>query len=196
MTSHPSTMDTPKAQPRAGFPCPLPPTQLCTLLWRGCLLVVGFVGHGAGDAALAPALAVGSFATFGGDSFLLIVVFSRCVVVLVPAKTGREGKKKPKCCLVGLIFRSSNYFSAHVWGFFFFVVGFLGGQVCSFFADAGSFPGWDWWWGDLWWGFLSAAGCGSTTKCTQRPDGDRFNTRPFKFIPASSSFIFLKGTCW
>lgn len=47
--------------------------------------------------------------------------------------------------------------------------------------------------GDLWWGFLSAAGCSSTTKCTQRPDGDRFNTRPFKFIPASSSFIFLKG---
>lgn len=81
-------------KPSPGSPHPLPPTQLGALLWRGCLLVVGLVGHGAGDAALAPALAVGGFAPFGGDRFFLIVVFSGCVVVLVPAKTGREGKKK------------------------------------------------------------------------------------------------------
>lgn len=92
MMSHPSTTDTPTAQPRAVSPHSLAPTQLRALLWRGCLLVVGLVGHGAGDAALAPALAVGGFATFGGDSFFLIVVFSGCVVVLVPEKAEREEK--------------------------------------------------------------------------------------------------------
>lgn len=128
--SHPSTMDTPEAQPRAVSPHPLAPTQLRALLWRGCLLVVGLVGHGAGDAALAPALAVGGFATFGGDSFFLIVVFSGCVVVLVPAKAGREEKKR---CLVGLIFRSSNYFSARVWGCFFIFCCFFRGAGLQFF---------------------------------------------------------------
>lgn len=73
-------------------PRPPVPTQLCALLRGGRLLVVGFVGHGAGDAAFAPALAVGGFATFGGDGFFLIVVFPGRVVVLVPAKTGREEK--------------------------------------------------------------------------------------------------------
>lgn len=62
------------------------PTQLRALLWGGRLLVVGLVGHGAGDAAFAPALAVGGFATLGGDSFFLIIVFPGRVVVLVPAK--------------------------------------------------------------------------------------------------------------
>lgn len=73
-------------------PTPLLPTQLRALLRGGRLLVVGFVRHGAGDAAFASALAVGGLATFGGDGFFLIVVFPRCVVVLVPAKTGREEK--------------------------------------------------------------------------------------------------------
>lgn len=35
-----------------------------------------------------------------------------------------EKEKKNKCCLVGLIFRSSNYFSARVWGFFFLLLVF------------------------------------------------------------------------
>lgn len=195
--AHPNRVDAPKALPRSPpSSCPLLPTQLRALLRGGRLLVVGFIRHGAGDAAFAPALTVGGFATFGGDGFFLIVVFSRCVVVLVPTKSGRE----KKCCWVGWIFRSSNYFSARVRGWVFFFCWSFGGAGLHFFLHtqalflAGSEL--DWRWGDLWWGFLSAAGCSSTTKCTQRPDGDRFNTRPFKFIPASSSFIFLKGTCW
>lgn len=67
------------------------PTQLRALL-RGGRLLVGLVGHGAGDAALAPALAVGGFATLGGDGFFLIIVFPGRVVVLVPAKN-RERRK-------------------------------------------------------------------------------------------------------
>jgi len=186
------------SSPAEAPPAPLP-TQLGALLRGGRLLVVGFVGHGAGDAAFAPALAVGGFATFGGDGFFLIVVFPGRVVVLVPAK--KQGGKKKKRRWVDLIFRSSNYFSARVWGcwvFFwsFFCWSFAGGRSAFFFAHAGSFPGWIG--GGVICGgvFLSAAGCSSTTECTQGPDGDRFNTRPFKFIPASSSFIFLKGTCW
>lgn len=129
--AHPNRVDAPKALPRSPLsPCPLLPTQLRALLRGGRLLVVGFVRHGTGDAAFAPALTVGSFATFGGDGFFLIVVFPRCVVVLVPTKSGR-GKK---CCWVGRIFRSSNYFSARVRGWGFFFVGLLGGQVCIFFC--------------------------------------------------------------
>lgn len=37
-------------------------------------------------------------------------------------KQGEEKRKER--CLVGLIFRSSNYFSARVWGFFFLLLVF------------------------------------------------------------------------
>lgn len=47
--------------------------------------MVGLVGHGAGDAAFAAALAVGSFAAFGGHSLFLIIVLPRSVICLLPA---------------------------------------------------------------------------------------------------------------
>lgn len=51
------------------------------------------------------------------------------------------GKKKHRW--VGLIFRSSNYFSAHVWGCWVFLLVFWGGRSAFFFAHAGFFPGWE-----------------------------------------------------
>lgn len=156
-------------------------TQLGALLRRGRLLAVGFVGHGARDAALAPALAVGGFAAFGGDGFLLIVVFPGRVVVLVPAKAGGE-----EIIVGSASFLGQTTVSLHVFGV---LLEGRGGVFCTRRPSSCLI------WG-CGWGGRSAAGCSSTTACTQGPDRDRFNTKPFKFITASSSFIFLKRTCW
>lgn len=48
--------------------------------------MVGLIGHGACDPAFAAALAVGSFAAFGGHGLFLIVVLSRSVVCLLLAE--------------------------------------------------------------------------------------------------------------
>lgn len=130
--AHPNRAVTPTALPRSPLsPCPLLPTQLCALLRGGRLLIVGFVRHGAGDAAFASALTVGGFATFGGDGFFLIIVFPRRVVVLVPTKSGREKKN-----VVGLVgFLGQAIISLHVLGDgFFFCWSFGGGRSAFFFC--------------------------------------------------------------
>lgn len=82
---------------------PAPPlTQLGALLRGDRLITVGLAGHGACDAALAPALAVGSFSALGGHGFPLIVVLPGGVVRLLPeSQRGMEMRSPIQDSAVG-----------------------------------------------------------------------------------------------
>lgn len=70
-------------------------TQLGALLRGDGLLAVGLAGHGAGDAAFAPPLAVGGLPASGGHGLLLIVVLPGRVVRLLPGgQRGRQGRPR------------------------------------------------------------------------------------------------------
>ena len=87
-------------------------TQLGALLWGDGLLAVGLIGHRAGDAALAPPLAVGSFAAFGGHRLLLIVVLPRGVVRLLPE--GQRGRQGWLHCMAGQATRAASAAGRHL----------------------------------------------------------------------------------
>lgn len=52
--------------------------------------MVGLVGHGAGDAAFAAALAVGSFTAFRGHGLFLIIILPGSIICLLPAVMEKE----------------------------------------------------------------------------------------------------------